>query len=276
MGDVGGKLPAQALALFPLGHVHHEDDGPGDLAVGNDGVGENLNDLLPQVHEGLGVVPGQGAAGGHANFPAAVLLQVLRLLLLPQQGHGPLVAGEDVVLPVEQQHALVHVLGQGGKLPLAALQGLHLLVDGAVLLPQAADQGEEFLIGLVSPRVFQVDAVDGLCDLPRQAGGQQRRDEDGQHQDQQHRLQHAQQNDPHRRLHAGQTQDGPVVQADGVVERLLQQRVGQVLALAAALLFRLLDLAAVGVVLHGGGVSHAVVEDGAVLGHPGQALLRAV
>ena len=67
------------------------------------------------------MVPGQGAAGGHANFPAAVLLQVLRLLLLPQQGHGPLVAGEDVVLPVEQQHALVHVLGQGGKLPLAAL-----------------------------------------------------------------------------------------------------------------------------------------------------------
>ena len=67
-----------------------------------------------------------------------------------------------MVTAVDEQNPFAHVLRQGGKLPLPAAQGVHLPANGAVLLPQAADQGKELLIGLIQPGVFQIQAVDGL------------------------------------------------------------------------------------------------------------------
>ena len=177
-----------------------------------------------------------------------------------------------MVTAVDEQNPFAHVLRQGGKLPLPAAQGVHLPANGAVLLPQAADQGKELLIGLIQPGVFQIQAVDGFGNLPGQPGGQNPRQDEGQHQNPQHRLENPQNQRPHRGLHTGNPQNRPVRQTGGIVEIFLQQGVGEVFSLSRALLHRLPDLRPVPVVLHGGGVCHTVIEHGAVGVHPGQAL----
>ncbi|CCY27927.1 unknown [Firmicutes bacterium CAG:114] len=273
MGDIGGELPPQALPLLSFGDIHHENHRAGHLPVGSNRTGQNLEDVGLAPHQGLGMAAGQGFARGLPDLPpAGPLPDALGLLLLPQQVKGALIAGEHMVTAVDEQNPFAHVLRQGGKLPLPAAQGVHLPANGAVLLPQAADQGKELLIGLIQPGVFQIQAVDGFGNLPRQPGGQNPRQDEGQHQNPQHRLENPQNQRPHRGLHTGNPQNRPVRQTGGIVEILLQQGVGEVFSLSRALLHRLPDLRPVPVVLHGGGVCHTVIEHGAVGVHPGQAL----
>ena len=78
MGDVGGKLPPQALPLLPFGDVHHEHHHPGDLAIGGDGVGQNLEDVGLRPHQGLCMAAGQGPACRLPDlFPAGLLAEAL-------------------------------------------------------------------------------------------------------------------------------------------------------------------------------------------------------
>ena len=141
-----------------------------------------------------------------------------------------------------------------------------------VRFPQAPHQGEELLVGVVQPGVFQVDVVDGLGDLPGQPRGQHPREDQGQYHNPKNGLQHTDYQGAHGGLLAGQPQNGAVIQAHGIVEGLLQEGVGEVLALPGPLLQGLDDLPPVGVVFHGGGVCLAVIEDSAVRRDPGQAL----
>lgn len=109
-----------------------------------------------------------------------------------EQAQGTGVVGEDAPLPVQQEEALAHVLGDGGELVLLLAQLGHLLGDGLVLLLDAGKQGGELFVGVGVLWVLQVDGKDGLDDVLGKAGGQHRRQGHGQHQDDEDGLDHGQ------------------------------------------------------------------------------------
>ena len=174
-----------------------------------------------------------------------------------------------MALPVQEQKALGHVVGEGGKLGLPLLEQVHLLLDGVVLPLQAGEEGGELVVGLTVLRVLQIQAQNRLDQPLGQPGGQHRREQQRQNQDDQNGLDHGDEQQPHRLLGAGQTDHRPVGEPLGDIQGLLRQSGGEALGGARLRGQGLPDLLPVGVVLHGGGVRLIVVEDCAVGGHPG-------
>ena len=114
--------------------------------------------------------------------------------------------------------------------------------------------------------------VDGFDDALRHPIGQKGRQTHRQHQHGHQGLELADQQRHHGVLGAGQTQDGAVIQAQGVVGGLAGEGAGIAGALPFAGLHGLLYLVTVGVVLHVLRLGHAVEEHRAVPVDPGDAV----
>ena len=160
------------------------------------------------------------------------------------------------------------MLRDGGELRLAAAQLVHLRGDLPVLGGNFLQQGGKLVIGLRLLRMLQVESIQRADDALRQTIGQQPRQRNG---DKHGRNGRAQQDAEHGITRSGQPEHRAVLQAAGIVERLLGQRRGIALALTRAVAQGISHLGARGMVLHLRGGSLVVIADGAVSADPGDA-----
>ena len=166
------------------------------------------------------------------------------------------------------------MLRDGGELRLAAAQLVHLRGDLPVLGGNFLQQGGKLVIGLRLLRMLQVESIQRADDALRQTIGQQPRQRNGDKHGRNGRAQHAQQDAEHGITRSGQPEHRAVLQAAGIVERLLGQRRGIALALTCAVAQGVSHLGARGMVLHLRGGGLVVIADGAVGADPGDADLR--
>ena len=272
VGDIGGKLPPQPLPLLLGGDVHQHQHCALHLGLVEHRVGQQLDTPLSPLQPALGPLTGQGPLHHRAEGIAAVQGEDAGLLGgadRPQQAQGPGVIGQDAPLGVQQHHPLGHVLRQGGKLPLLLAHGIHLTADGVVLAADLGDEGGQLVITPALLRLLQVQVQNGADDALGQPGGQHRRQNHGQHQNNEQRLDHRGQQYHHRRLSAGQADHRAVAQPAGGIVGPAGQGGRLPLGRALAGQHGLADLRPVGVVLHLGGVCPVVIQHGAVLVHPG-------
>lgn len=194
------------------------------------------------------------------------------VLLRVEQSTGRRVDADDLALLVQQHQPLLHAAGDLAELVPLPPQLAQLGVDLAALLVDASQQGRQLLVGIVLQRVLQIQLVEGLYDMLGQPPGQQGRQRQRQHQYDQEGLEHAQHQHARGGAADGDTQHGAVIQALRLIDGLFQQRGGVAAGLALPRQQRLLDLLALAVVLHTGGVGAGIVQHGAVGRHPGEAV----
>ena len=188
-----------------------------------------------------------------------------------QQAARARIAEQQVRPGVDDEQAFVHVLRDGGELRLAAAQLVHLRGDLPVLGGNFLQQGGKLVIGLRLLRMLQVESIQRADDALRQTIGQQPRQRNGDKHGRNGRAQHPHQNSEDGITRSGQTEHRAVLQAAGIVERLLGQRRGIALALTRAVAQGISHLGARGMVLHLRGGSLVVIADGAVGADPGDA-----
>ena len=188
-----------------------------------------------------------------------------------QQAARARIAEQQVRPGVDDEQAFVHVLRDGGELRLAAAQLVHLRGDLPVLGGNFLQQGGKLVIGLRLLRMLEIEGVQRADDALRQTIGQQPRQRNGDKHGRNGRAQHAQQDAEHGITRSGQPEHRAVLQAAGIVERLLGQRRGIALALTRAVAQGVSHLGARGMVLHLRGGGLVVIADGAVGADPGDA-----
>ena len=274
VGDVGGELPPGPLGALPVRDVEGQDHGADGLAVGVDAAEvELVVPAVPLLPE-LAVAAVHAGAEGQAHVMAPVhgeeVLAGLALLGAEDPPGGG-VDAEDGALGVQEDQALPHAAGDLAELVALAAELRELAVDLLALAVDAAQQWRELLIAVVLQGVLQVQGVEGLHDPLGKAAREERAEGQGRREDDEQGLQRPQKEAGRGGPARGEAEDRPVPQALGPVHGLLQQRGGGAAVRALAVGQGVLDLLAAGVVFHGGGVRLAVIEDGAVPGHPGDA-----
>ena len=274
VGDVGGELPPGPLGALPVRDVEGKDHCADGLAVGVDAAEvELVVPAVPLLPE-LAVTALHTGPEGQAHVMAPVhgeevLAGVAVLRLEGPPGGG--IDAEDGALGVQKDQALPHTGGDLPELVALAAELRELAVDLLALAVDAAKQWRELLIAVVLQGVLQVQGVERLHDPLGEPAREERAEGQGRREDDEQGLQRPQEEAGHGGPAGGETENGAVPQALGPVHGLLQQRGGGAAVRALAVGQGVPDLPAAGVVFHGGGVRLAVIENGAVPGHPGDA-----
>ena len=273
VGDVRREFAAELLAVLARRHVQQHEHRARKAAVLHSRVGHELVDAAVERQGAQVVLARQSALHGLPEVLAAVHGQhgLLFDIFDLQQAARARIAEQQVRPGVDDEQAFVHVLRDGGELRLAAAQLVHLRGDLPVLGGNFLQQGGKLVIGLRLLRMLQVEGIQRADDALRQTIGQQPRQRNGDKHGRNGRAQHAQQDAEHGITRSGQPEHRAVLQAAGIVERLLGQRRGIALALTRAVAQGVSHLGARGMVLHLRGGSFVVIADGAVGADPGDA-----
>ena len=274
VGDVCRKLAAAALGVLLIRHVEGKEHRADRLTAGLDAAEIELIGAPAALAAHLAVAVFHGVGDGAAHVAAAVDGQEVLPHARAAHAVEPLRRRVDTqhdARVVEQDEPLLHAAGDLVELVRLAAQRAQLRGDLAVLLVDAPEQRRQLLIAADVQRVVEVEPVERVDDPLREPPGENAREDQCRGQHQQHRLQHAEDQQTRRRAADGDAQHRPVAQPPGIVERLLQERRGVAGALALSGLERLLHLLAIGVALHRGRVRLRIIEDAAVGGDPRQA-----
>ncbi len=279
MGDVGGELAAVALGIGLLGNVEGQQHRAHHLAVGLDAGHVELVLAAIALHTGLAVAGVHSVVERVADGAAALhgqqgLAHAGRIGV--KHGAGGRVHAEDGAAVVHQHQALGHAGGDLLELLGPAAQRTQLIVDLTPLVLQTAQQRRELLVGVIFQGVLQIQGIHGLCDAAGHAAGQDPGEDQRHSDDRQNGGEHTQKQHAHGDAAGGQAQDRAVRQQPGVVEGLFQQGGTVTAGLTGAVGQGLTDLLALGVVLHGRGVSLRIIEHRAVGAEPGDAVVVGV
>ena len=260
MGHVGGELPAAFLGAAGGGHVLEEERHAAVL----DGAGGHADDLLADAdfaHALAGV--------GQLQHRVVVrhLLQRLAQGIAGDAEHGAHggVHHQDARLPVEDDQTLAHAVQHRVQLGALGGEAVHLLGEAAVLQIHAVEHGVQLLIGVEAQGMVQVDGVERLHDVPRQAAGQQGADAHAGHRAGQHQEHRVKEGGEDAVLRLRQAQHHAVGQAAGIIDADLTHRVGQMGAPALALGHRVADLLAAEVIAQKGDIASVIKKDAATL-----------
>ena len=257
VGHVGREFPAAALGVGLLGHIEGQNDAADAVALRLDPADVHL--IVPAAAHRPQLAVARLPCRLHrvAHFPAPVDGQKVlphRSGVGAEHPAGRRIDAQHGALAVQQHQTFLHTGGNLGKFVGFLLQGPHLEGNLAALLVDASQQGRQLLVGIVLQRVLQIQLVEGLYDMLGQPPGQQGRQRQRQHQHDQEGLEHAQYQHARGGAADGDTQHGAVIQALRLIDGLFQQRGGVAAGLALPRQQRLLDLLALAVVLHTGGV----------------------
>ena len=210
--------------------------------------------IVHRFAKGFAAIEGQ-----HIFLVAAHHVLHLRGNAQNLQGAG--VAGEDVAFVVDQQQALLHVVGNHFQFFLL-LHRLQQLFAYRLLLPaDFGQQRRQFIIALVFLWIFQIELVERLDNFAGNAGRQKAHHQQNADHNANYRLDHALQHSRRGVLGAGNAQNIAVLQADSAVHHLLPEGVGAAGGLCVAILQRHLHLLPVQVVVHLGRVGIVVKQD---------------
>ena len=176
VGYVRRKFPAQVLPLILFRHVQDNQHRTDDLLLLVHRVGDQMVVAVVMVHGALVMLPGNGAFHRMPEAAAGVQLQHAlpqHGIVRPQQPQGTGVVGQHVGVPIQNQKALLHVLGDGGKFLLLPAQLPDLLIDLSALGGQPIQQGGQLRVDLGFVRMLRIHLVDGPHDAPGQLGGKE-------------------------------------------------------------------------------------------------------
>ena len=168
MRYIGGELPAAALRVLHVGHIHsqnHQADGliPGGNPAQEKLIGSSLplsfqltvacfeGGLHRGGHLGPAVHGTEGSA--HAGF------------IRGKEPPGCRVQTQHRPAAVQQHQPLVHILGDLIEFVGLSPETLQLIFDLFVLLMDAHQQRRQLLIGVVFQGVLQIQMVQWLHDL---------------------------------------------------------------------------------------------------------------
>ena len=276
VGNIGGKLAAQALGLFPLGHIHDQQRHARKESLGKDRVGldavlaavffgNSFGALAPaggqqQVQHGLGAVQGQNILAG-----------IVPIGLQHPGCRG--IHGQYLVLFVEQHQAFIHVVGDGLKFPAPLVQHTRLFAYFALLAFDAVKQRSHFVIPLVGKGMVQVQLVEGLHDFFGKTGGQHQTKHRARHHHNKNRPEHLGQQRQNAVLGHSKAQHAAVGQALSGIAGLFHQSIGVAHTFPKAAYQRFGDFLTLVVVGQAFGRNTVIVQHGAVGSHPGDAAL---
>ena len=179
-------------------------------------------------------------------------------------------------MTVQQHKRLPHIGGDLFQLIAFLPERLHLGRDFQMLLLDAVQQRRQLFVCIVLHGMLQIQLIDGLHKPSGHPGCQKCGQRDCQHDDNAHRLHHARQQHPKGFLAGGNAQHAAVGQARCLVNALFQQRVGMAHGTAAAISQRLLDLFALQMVFHPGGLGVGIEFHGAIRLNPGNPIVASV
>ena len=154
VGDIGSKLPPVLFLLLTLCHIQYQNHCAqkilGVLRI-RDSVGNDLIDTLAHLKPLLGVSALPCVFHRLPKFLAPIHSKhVFHGCRIgdAKNPHGTLVIGEQLIVAVNHQKSLAHVLGNHRELLLLLANLRHLCVDLLILHGDALQERRKLLIGV--------------------------------------------------------------------------------------------------------------------------------